>query len=337
MRVLVTGGAGYIGSHATLKLLEKGFDVVVLDNLVNGSEAALDRVSTICSRTPDFIKGDVRDSSVLDKIFSDYQFDAVLHFAGLKSVNESLQIPLEYYSVNVAGTIALLQAMEKAGVLTIVFSSSATVYGDSTRAPVDELSATGGCVNSYGRSKLIAEEVLNDLPLNNTGWRVGILRYFNPVGAHSSGLIGEDPKGPPNNLMPFICQVAAGKRSFLSIFGNDYPTKDGTGIRDYIHVADLVEGHLSALTFLQNNTGVHTWNLGTGRGYSVLELVNCFMEVTGQNIPYIFADRRQGDLVASWASTDKAELELEWKAKRGLTDMVEDAWRWQSLNPQGFE
>lgn len=336
MRVLVTGGAGYIGSHTTLALLQAGIEVVVLDNLCNSSARSLERVAEIAGRAPTFICGDVRDRVQLDRLFAGQAIDAVLHFAGLKAVGESVTDPLRYYDTNVCGTMALCQAMQAAGVFTLVFSSSATVYGDPSRIPIQELHPVGQPTNPYGRSKLMAEQVLEDLAAAQASWRVALLRYFNPVGAHESGLIGEDPSGIPNNLLPYIAQVAVGKLAELTVFGDDYPTPDGTGVRDYIHVADLAEGHLKALQALQGRQGAHVWNLGTGRGTSVLEMLRAFEQASGRMVPYRVAPRRPGDIAACYADPAKAERELGWKAGRGLEEMMVDTWRWQSRNPQGY-
>ncbi len=335
MDILVTGGAGYIGSHTCLELLNAGYDVTVLDNLSNSSEESLSRVQEITGKTLTFVKGDIRDRPLLDKLFADNDFNSVVHFAGLKAVGESCQMPLEYYDNNVYGTVNLCMAMRDANVKRLVFSSSATVYGDPASLPITEdfpLSAT----NPYGRSKLIIEDILRDLYASDDEWSIALLRYFNPVGAHESGKIGEDPNDIPNNLMPYITQVAIGKLEQLSVFGGDYPTKDGTGVRDYIHVVDLSLGHVRAIERLQKHTGVHPWNLGVGNGYSVLEMVQAFRDETGQAVPYKIADRRSGDIAACYANPEKARLELNWQAARTLDDMVQDAWRWQSNNPDGY-
>lgn len=336
MTILLTGGAGYIGSHTALALLQRGFDVLVLDNLSNSLDESLRRVALITGCDPLFVHGDVRDRPFLDNLFAKYRIDAVLHFAGLKAVEESIMQPLSYYDNNVNGTQVLLQAMENAGIYKFVFSSSATVYGNNTEMPVSENSLLGPPTNPYGRSKIIVEDILRDLTVANPRWSIAILRYFNPVGAHESGLIGEDPNGIPNNLLPYIAQVAVGKLPELTIFGDDYPTPDGTGVRDYIHVADLAEGHLFALEAMQKRTGTHVWNLGTGHGYSVLEMVRAFESATGKTIPYAVRQRRLGDTAICCADPSKAELELGWKAKRGLDQMMHDAWRWQSMNPNGY-
>ena len=334
--VVVTGGAGYLGSHTTLVLLQAGFDVVVLDNLCNSSSESLVRVAQIAGRSPVFVVGDVRDTGVLDRIFNDFQVGAVLHFAGLKAVGESLREPLSFYDNNVAGTINLCKAMAAAKVFTLVYSSSATVYGDPTMVPISEDQPVGGTTNPYGRSKYIVEQVLTDLAASDDRWHFALLRYFNPVGAHESGKIGEDPGGVPNNLLPYIAQVAGGKLSTLSIFGDDYPTADGTGVRDYIHVMDLSEGHLRALEAIRKRSGANVWNLGTGRGYSVLEMVRAFEAASGRPVPFRVMPRRSGDVATCYAESSKAERELGWKAKRGLSEMINDTWRWQSENPEGY-
>ena len=334
--VLVTGGAGYIGSHACVALIEAGYQVVVLDNLCNSSLVALQRVQDICGISPVFKQGDIRDRDCLDQLFREQRIDAVLHFAGLKAVGESVEQPLEYYDNNVAGSLVLLAAMQHAGVRNLVFSSSATVYGDPVSVPIREDFALGP-TNPYGRTKLMVEDILADWHAANPDWSIGRLRYFNPVGAHPSGLIGEDPQGTPNNLMPFVAQVAVGKHEKLFVFGNDYPTVDGTGVRDYIHVMDLVEGHVVALDFIRREHGLHTINLGTGNGVSVLEMVDAFERVSGQRVPYEIVDRRPGDIATCWADPTLAQALLQWQASRNLTQMCEDAWRWQSGNPRGYD
>ncbi|MBF6617151.1 MAG: UDP-glucose 4-epimerase GalE [Candidimonas sp.] len=333
---MVTGGAGYIGSHTTLALLEAGYDVVVLDNLCNSSVESLRRVEQICGRAPIFIKGDIRDTALLDLLFASHRIDAVLHFAGLKAVGESVQQPLHYYLNNVAGTVQLCEAMARAGVFRLVFSSSATVYGEPEQMPIPESQPTGTPTNPYGRSKLMVEEILRDLAASDSRWGIGLLRYFNPVGAHESGLIGEDPNGIPNNLLPYISQVAVGKLPELAVFGDDYPTRDGTGIRDYIHVVDLVAGHLKALDCITVQSGAHVWNLGTGTGYSVLEMARAFEQASGRAIPYRVVPRRAGDIAECWAHPAKAARELGWQATRGLQEMMADTWRWQAMNPDGY-
>ncbi len=335
-KILVTGGAGYIGSHTTLALLEAGFEVVVLDNLCNSSAESLRRVESICGKAPLFVEGDIRDRALLDELFATHRIGAVLHFAGLKAVGESVREPLAYYENNVAGSVTLCQAMAEAGVFRLVFSSSATVYGEPAQMPIREDFPTGTPTNPYGRSKLMVEEVLRDLALSEPRWSIALLRYFNPVGAHDSGLIGEDPNGIPNNLLPYVAQVAIGKLKELAVFGDDYPTRDGTGVRDYIHVVDLADGHLKALQAISAQSGVHVWNLGTGTGYSVLEMVRAFEQASDRPVPYRIAPRRSGDIAECWADPAKAARELGWKAERGLETMMADAWRWQSGNPQGY-
>jgi UDP-glucose 4-epimerase len=334
--ILVTGGAGYIGSHTTLCLLEAGYEVVVLDNLCNSLAESLRRVEQICGRAPLFVQGDIRDRALLDKLFAEHNISAVLHFAGLKAVGESVEQPLRYYENNVAGSITLCQAMAAAGVFTLVFSSSATVYGEPDTMPIREDFPTGEPANPYGRSKLMVEQVLADLSRSDNHWRCALLRYFNPVGAHESGLIGEDPKGIPNNLLPYISQVAIGKRDALAVFGDDYPTVDGTGVRDYIHVVDLARGHLLALQALTERSGVNIWNLGTGNGYSVLQMVQAFEQASGRPVPYRIEPRRAGDIAECWADPAKAREELGWQAERSLDVMMQDTWRWQSQNPEGY-
>lgn len=333
--ILVTGGAGYIGSHTCVELLESGYQVVVLDNLCNSSPEALRRVEEITGKSVSFVEGDVRDRNSLQRLFSQYNFDSVIHFAGLKAVGESCQIPLSYYENNVSGTVVLCQEMAKAGVFNIVFSSSATVYGDPASLPIREdfpLSAT----NPYGRSKLMVEEVLGDLYKSDNRWNIALLRYFNPAGAHSSGMIGEDPNDIPNNLMPYISQVAIGKREKLSVFGSDYPTVDGTGVRDYIHVVDLAKGHVCAIDKLRSGCGLKAWNLGVGNGTSVLQMVAAFEKAAGLTIPYELVDRRPGDIAECWADASLAEKELGWKTEKSLDEMMADTWRWQSSNPNGY-
>lgn len=335
MRILVTGGAGYIGSHTCVELLEAGYEVVVVDNLCNSKFTSLERVKQITGNSVAFHQVDLCDYDALEKVFSRTKPDAVIHFAGLKAVGESVKIPIPYYQNNIGGTLNLLQAMDKFDVKDIVFSSSATVYGDPVSLPITEdfpLSAT----NPYGRSKLIIEEMLGDVFVSDDQWNVALLRYFNPVGAHISGLIGEDPNGIPNNLMPYISQVAVGKLTKLSIFGGDYDTPDGTGVRDYIHVVDLAKGHLKALQKLLQKPGLVTWNLGTGQGYSVIEMAEAFAKASGQKVPYEIVGRRAGDIAACYADPAKALKEIGWKAEKGLQEMCEDTWRWQSSNPDGY-
>jgi UDP-glucose 4-epimerase len=336
MKILVTGGAGYIGSHTTLGLLQAGFEVVVLDNLCNASTESLRRVEKLAGRTPVFMEGDIRNRTLLDKLLAQHPVQAVLHFAGLKAVGESVAYPLRYYENNVGGTVTLCQAMAAAGVFTLVFSSSATVYGDPATVPITEDQPVGHTTNPYGRSKFMVEQLLGDLAASDPRWRIALLRYFNPVGAHESGLIGEDPHGIPNNLLPYITQVAVSKLPKLAVFGNDYPTIDGTGVRDYIHVVDLAQGHLAALKALQTRTGTHVWNLGTGQGYSVLQIIQAFEAASGKSIPYRIAPRRLGDIAACYADPTKAANELGWNANRDLFTMMSDSWRWQMTNPDGY-
>ncbi|MBN8761350.1 MAG: UDP-glucose 4-epimerase GalE [Thiobacillus sp. 65-69] len=336
MNVLLTGGAGYIGSHTAVECLAAGHEVVVFDNLSNSSVKSLDRMARIAGRPAAFVEGDIRDRTALRAVFTRHAIDAVVHFAGLKAVGESVEKPLLYYDNNIAGSIALFEVMAEAGVKSVVFSSSATVYGDPARVPITEdfpLSAT----NPYGRSKLFIEEMLRDVARSDGGWTIALLRYFNPVGAHESGLIGEDPRGIPNNLMPYVAQVAVGRRPHLNVFGGDYPTPDGTGVRDYIHVVDLARGHLAALNRLHHNTGgVHVWNLGTGRGVSVLEMVRAFEAASGRPVPYEIVARRPGDVAQCWADPARAAHDLGWRAVYDLPRMCADAWRWQSQNPDGY-
>lgn len=334
--ILLTGGAGYIGSHTTLLLLQAGFEVVVLDNLCNSSAESLSRVAKIAGRSPTFVQGDIRDKALLQSLFAEHAIQAVLHFAGLKAVGESVAQPLRYYDNNMHGSQVLLQACADAGVFNFVFSSSATVYGEPAQMPISEACPVGQPTNPYGRSKLMVEDMLRDLAASNSDWRIAILRYFNPVGAHESGLIGEDPNGIPNNLLPYIAQVAVGKLPELAVFGNDYSTPDGTGVRDYIHVMDLAEGHLRALDALQTRSGSHVWNLGTGQGYSVLEMVRAFEAASGRPVPYRTVPRRPGDIATCYAAPSKALRELGWVAKRGLPQMMQDSWRWQHMNPAGY-
>lgn len=334
-KILVTGGAGFIGSHTVVELLNADYKVVVVDNLSNSKITSISRVETLTSKKVDFYQIDLLDKKELREVFHAYSFDAVIHFAALKAVGESVEQPLLYYKNNIAGTINLCEIMQEAEVRNFVFSSSATVYGDPSQSPISEESALGA-VNPYGQTKLTTEYLLTDLQSANPGWNVALLRYFNPVGAHESGQIGEDPSGIPNNLMPYVTQVAVGKREKLSVFGNDYPTRDGTGERDYIHVVDLATGHVQALEKLSQSPGLVTYNLGTGRGYTVLELVHTFEEVNNVSIPYEIAPRRAGDAAICFADSSKAERELGWKAKRGLKEMCRDAWNWQQKNPDGY-
>ena len=334
--ILVTGGAGYIGSHTTVELLEAGHQVVILDNLCNANREVFNRIEQITGNAPIFIQGDIRNSLTLDLVMQLYPIHTVIHFAGLKAVGESVQQPLNYYENNVHGTIVLCQAMQRAGIKRLIFSSSATVYGEEAPVPYVETLPRGKTSNPYGTSKSMVEQVLTDLYKADPEWSIVLLRYFNPIGAHVSGLIGEDPRGIPNNLMPYIAQVAIGRLQQLSIFGGDYPTQDGTCERDYLHVVDLAIGHLKSMQAL-DSAGIHIYNLGTGQPVSVLSMVKTFEEVTQQPLPYRIAERRAGDLAAFWADASKAENELGWKAERTLKQMIEDTWRWQSNNPNGYE
>lgn len=336
MAILITGGAGYIGSHAAVEFLKAGYDIVVLDNLINSHMEAINRVKELAGKDFPSYRIDLMDKEAVDQLFIRHDIDSVVHFAGLKAVGDSVSIPLKYYDNNVAGTIRLCEIMKKHQVKKLVFSSSATVYGMTNRAPINEsfpLSAT----NPYGRSKLMIEDILRDLYVSDPTWSIALLRYFNPIGAHETGRIGESARGTPNNLIPYITQVAVGKRDKLSVFGNDYETHDGTGVRDYIHVVDLVKGHLKAIEYLQNKSGVEAFNLGTGNGHSVLDLVNTFASVSRREIPYEIVDRRPGDVAVSYADATKAEKILGWKAEKSLTDMCADSWRWQKLNPDGYK
>jgi UDP-glucose 4-epimerase len=333
--ILLTGGAGYIGSHTALELVNAGFNVLSFDNYSNSSTEALNRVQQLTGKNIISIAGDIRDAAALRQVFTDYNVTAVVHLAGLKAVGESTQYPLHYYDNNVVGTVTLCQVMRESNVKKLVFSSSATVYGDAKQVPIPE-SADRSATNPYGQSKLMLEHILEDLVAAEPDWGITLLRYFNPVGAHASGRIGEDPNGTPNNLMPFIAQVAVGKRQQLSIFGDDYPTKDGTGVRDYIHVVDLALGHVKALQYLTNTSGITAINLGTGVGYSVLDMVNAFSQVNKVAVPYQVVPRRAGDIATCYAQPDKANQLLGWQAEKTLEDMVRDSWHWQSSNPNGY-
>jgi UDP-glucose 4-epimerase len=336
--IIVTGGAGYIGSHTCLELLKGGYRVTVIDNLSNSSPEGLHRVEELTGKSIDFIKADLLDADALDQIFSENKdADAVIHFAGLKAVGESVEKPLLYYQNNITGTINLCMAMAKHQVKNIVFSSSATVYGDPASVPITEEFPLLSCTNPYGRTKAMIEDILRDIHVADKSWNIALLRYFNPVGAHKSGRIGEDPNGIPNNLMPYISQVAVGKLKKLSVFGNDYPTHDGTGVRDFIHVVDLAIGHLKALEKLATRPGVVTYNLGTGQGYSVLDMVKAFEKASGKKVPYQIAPRRAGDIAQCYADPTLAKKELGWQAERGLKEMCEDTWHWQRENPQGYK
>ena len=336
MKILVTGGLGYIGSHTCVQMIEAGIDPIIIDNLCNAKVEVLSRIEALTGKQPTFYRGDVRNEDFLDSVFTKHEIQAVIHFAGLKAVGESVVKPLEYYDNNVNGSLVLARSMRKAGVKSIVFSSSATVYGDPDIVPITEDSPTGITTNPYGRSKYMVEECLRDLFNAENDWSITWLRYFNPVGAHPSGTMGEDPQGIPNNLMPFIAQVAVGRREKLSVFGNDYPTPDGTGVRDYIHVMDLADGHIAALKSVGAKSGLHIYNLGTGKGSSVLEMVEAFGVACGNPVSYELCQRRPGDIAECWASTEKAERDLGWKATRSVTEMTADTWLWQSNNPQGY-
>lgn len=336
MKILVAGGAGYIGSHTVVELQNSGYDVVVVDNLSNSSEVSLERVAKITGREVPFYKADILDRAALDEIFEKEGVDAVIHFAGLKAVGESVAKPWEYYENNIAGTLTLVDVMRKHGVKNIIFSSSATVYGDPAFVPITEECPKGQCTNPYGWTKSMLEQVLSDIQKADPEWNVILLRYFNPIGAHKSGTIGENPNGIPNNLMPYVTQVAVGKRDHLTVFGNDYDTPDGTGVRDYIHVVDLARGHVKALDKIKENAGLKIYNLGTGIGYSVLDIVKNFEEVNGVKIPYEIGPRRPGDIATCYSSAEKAYKELGWKAEYGIKDMCADSWNWQKNNPNGY-
>ena len=333
--ILVTGGSGYIGSHTVLELLNKNYNVVVVDNLSNSSYESLRRVQKLTGKTVTFYENDIRDTEALEKIFSAHQFDAVIHFAAFKAVGESCKLPLKYYENNISGTVNLLKVMDKFGVKKIIFSSSATVYGTPEKLPLDE-SCHLSTTNPYGATKLMMENIMTDVWKADNEWNIILLRYFNPVGSHESGLIGEDPKGIPNNLMPYVAQVASGKLQCINVFGNDYDTPDGTGVRDYIHVVDLALGHIAAIEKV-NTTGVHIYNLGTGHGYSVLDMIHAFEKACGKTLPYKICERRPGDIAACYACPDKAEKELGWVAKFGIEEMCASQWKWQSGNPNGYE
>lgn len=335
MAVLVTGGAGYIGSHTVVALIEAGLEPILLDNLCNAKPAVIDRIEEITGTRPRLVVGDIRDRALLDELFVAGDIDSVIHFAGLKSVGESVAMPVEYYDNNVSGTIVLVEAMRAAGVRTLVFSSSATVYGDPESVPISE-DFPLGATNPYGRTKLMIEQILADVTVADDDWSVCLLRYFNPVGAHASGRIGEDPSGVPNNLMPFVAQVAVGRRDHLDVFGGDYPTPDGTGVRDYIHVVDLADGHLAALRYSAGRPGCHVFNLGTGTGTSVLDLVHAFEKASGSAIPYRIVDRRPGDVAQCWADPARAAELLGWRAERSIEDMTASSWKWQTMNPHGY-
>ncbi len=338
MHILVTGGVGYIGSHTVVELLGAGHTVAILDNLSNAKVAVIDRIAQITGKTPIFYEVDLRDRDGIDGVFSaESHIDAVIHFAALKAVGESVEKPLEYYQNNLTGTLNLLDAMRTHRVKNLIFSSSCTVYGEPDSVPITEDAPRKDATNPYGRSKLMMERIMEDVHRADPEWNIVLLRYFNPVGAHESGLIGEDPRGVPANLLPYVAQVAIGKLNYVRVFGDDYPTQDGTGIRDYIHVVDLAQGHLAALAALTRNPGVIAYNLGTGCGSSVLEVITAFEQATGVTIPYLITARRPGDVAEAWANPTKAEQELEWRAHRSLRDMCVDMWRWQTMNPDGYE
>ncbi len=336
MRILVTGGAGFIGSHTCVELLNAGYEVTVIDNLYNSSRKAVDRVKEITGKTLDFIEGDIQDKDCLDRICETQKIDAVIHFAGLKAVGESVRMPVEYYSNNITGTLTLVKSMREHDCKNIIFSSSATVYGDPAFVPITEECPKGVCTNPYGWTKWMLEQILTDVHTSDPEWNVILLRYFNPIGAHPSGMIGEDPKGIPNNLVPYIAQVAIGKLEKLNVFGDDYDTPDGTGVRDYIHVVDLARGHVNAVAKLADREGVSVYNLGTGHGYSVLQVVEAFGKACGHQVPYVIRPRREGDIATCYCDPGKAAKELNWTARFGIEEMCRDSWNWQSKNPNGY-
>ncbi|WP_276932950.1 UDP-glucose 4-epimerase GalE [Dubosiella newyorkensis] len=337
MKILVTGGAGYIGSHTCVELLNAGYDVVVVDNLSNSSPKALERVEKITGKPVTFYEADILDKEAMKKIFDQEKIDAVIHFAGLKAVGESVHKPIEYYTNNIAGTLVLLEAMKEADVKNIIFSSSATVYGNPAQIPITEACPKGVCTNPYGWSKWMLEQILEDVYKADPSWNIMLLRYFNPIGAHESGLIGEDPKGIPNNLLPYVAQVAIGKLKEVGVFGDDYDTPDGTGVRDYIHVVDLAKGHVLALDQIKENAGCKVYNLGTGQGYSVLDVIHAFEKACGHEIPYAIKPRREGDIATCYSESKKAKEELGWEAQYGIDEMCASSWKWQSMNPNGYE
>lgn len=337
MAILVTGGAGYIGSHTCVELLENGYDVVILDNLVNASKKVVDRIEELSGKKVSFYEGDIRDRACLNRLFSEQKIDSVIHFAGLKAVGESVEKPWEYYENNISGSLVLFDVMRKHGCKSIIFSSSATVYGNPAQIPITEECPKGTCTNPYGWTKWMLEQILTDLHTADPEWNVVLLRYFNPIGAHKSGRIGENPNGIPNNLMPYITQVAVGKLQELGVFGDDYDTPDGTGVRDYIHVCDLATGHVAAIKKLEEKSGLSIYNLGTGVGYSVLDIVHNFEEATGIHIPYSIKPRRAGDIATCYSSAEKAKKELGWEAKYGIKEMCADSWNWQKSNPNGYD
>ena len=336
MAILVTGGAGYIGSHTVVELQGAGYDVVVVDNLSNSSRKSLERVEEITGKPVKFYEDDIRDRDALERIFANEDIDSCIHFAGLKAVGESVSMPWEYYNNNISGTLTLVDVMRRNNVKNIIFSSSATVYGTPEFVPITEDCPKGKCTNPYGWTKSMLEQILTDIQFADKDWNVVLLRYFNPIGAHKSGLIGENPTGIPNNLMPYVTQVAIGKRDHLNVFGNDYDTHDGTGVRDYIHVVDLAKGHVKALKKIEDRSGLSIYNLGTGVGYSVLDIVKNFEEATGVKVPYVITARRPGDIATCYADPTKAAVELGWRAENGIREMCEDSWRWQSMNPDGY-
>ena len=336
MSILVTGGAGYIGSHTCLELLSLGYDVVVIDNLCNSNPESLNRVEKLTGKTLRFYEGDVRDSALLERIFSENEIECVIHFAGLKAVGESVSQPWRYYDNNLNSTLVLTDVMARRGVMKLIFSSSATVYTADNEMPLREDSRTGGCTNPYGWTKYMSEQILSGLAQADSRWSICLVRYFNPIGAHESGMIGEDPRGIPNNLMPYVTQVAVGRLEKLNVFGNDYDTPDGTGVRDYIHVVDLAKGHVAAVKYVAAHRGCRVFNLGTGTGYSVLDMVNTFRQVNGVEVPYVIADRRPGDIAVCYADPARSARELNWRAEKNLADMCRDSWNWQKKNPQGY-
>jgi len=335
MKILVTGGTGYIGSQTCVQLIEKGWQPVIIDSLVNSKISVLDRIQQITGTRPAFIEGDVRNADLLQQVLREHAIEAVIHFAGLKAVGESVNMPLKYYDNNVHGSVVLMQAMKQCHVKTLVFSSSATVYGDSSEPPWSEHVPTSP-TNPYGQSKLMVDQIMADVSISDTAWSMTSLRYFNPVGAHPSGLMGEDPQGIPNNLMPFLAQVAVGRKEALQVFGNDYPTPDGTGVRDYIHVTDLASGHIAALAYAHGRSGHHVFNLGSGQGISVLQMQRAFSKACGRDLPFVLSPRRAGDVAAYWADPQRAQSTLNWQAKKSIDDMCQDTWRWQSQNPNGY-
>lgn len=336
MKILVTGGAGYIGSHTCVELLNAGYDVIVVDNLYNSNEKAIERIETITNKKVKFYKEDILDKEAMHTIFDENKIDAVIHFAGLKAVGESVQKPVEYYTVNIGGTLNLVDVMRKHNVKNIIFSSSATVYGEPAQIPITEECPKGTCTNPYGWTKWMLEQILSDVHTSDPEWNVILLRYFNPIGAHESGLIGEDPKGIPNNLLPYVAQVAIGKLKCVGVFGNDYNTPDGTGVRDYIHVVDLAKGHVKALDKINQKAGLKVYNLGTGKGYSVLDVIKAFSKACGHDIPYEIKPRRAGDIAECYSKCDLAKEELGWSAQYDLDDMCASSWKWQSQNPNGY-